>query len=124
MDAFSEMGPSVTDTLVTTLTELSASQEAMDNRLNEMSKQFEERNTNLTNKLEAFQKLKPSNFKEVLIVQIAIKILIHEEKETIEDAIEVITEDIAAALTTKDSEEIRIKITSHHIYRLRTMITT
>ena len=73
MDAFSEMGPSVTDTLVTTLTELSASQEAMDNRLNEMSKQFEERNTNLTNKLEAFQKLKPSNFKEVLIVQIAIK---------------------------------------------------
>ena len=45
MDAFSEMGPSVTDTLVTALTKLSRSQEAMDNRLNEMSKKFEERNT-------------------------------------------------------------------------------
>ena len=39
-DAFSEMGPSVTDTLVTALTKLSTSQEAMDNRLNEMSKKF------------------------------------------------------------------------------------
>ena len=38
MDAFSEMGPSVTDTLVTALTKLSSSQEAMDNRLYEMSK--------------------------------------------------------------------------------------
>ena len=45
MDAFSEMGPSVTDTLVTALTKLSTSQEAMDNRSNEMSKKFEERNT-------------------------------------------------------------------------------
>ena len=44
MDAFIEMGPSVTDTLVTALTKLSTSQEAMDNRLNEMSKNFEERN--------------------------------------------------------------------------------
>ena len=34
MDAFSEMGPSVTDTLVTALTKLSTSQEAMENRLN------------------------------------------------------------------------------------------
>ena len=38
VDAFSEMGPSVTDTLVTALTQLSTSQEAMDNRLNELSK--------------------------------------------------------------------------------------
>ena len=37
MDAFSEMGPSVTDTLVNALTKLSRSQEAMDSRLNEMS---------------------------------------------------------------------------------------
>ena len=37
-DAFIEMGPSVTDTFVTALTKLSTSQEAMDNRLNEMSK--------------------------------------------------------------------------------------
>ena len=38
MDAFSDMGPSVTYTLVTALTNLSTSQEAMDNRPNEMSK--------------------------------------------------------------------------------------
>ena len=56
MDAFSEMGPSVTDTLVTALTKLSTSQEAMDNRLNEMSKKFEERNTTLTNKFNDFRK--------------------------------------------------------------------
>ena len=55
MDAFSEMGPSVTDTLVTALTKLSTSQEAMDNRLNEMSKRFE-RNTTLTNQFNDFQK--------------------------------------------------------------------
>ena len=56
MDAFSEMGPSVTDTLVTALTKLSTSQEAMDNRLNEMSKNFEERNTTLTDQINDFQK--------------------------------------------------------------------
>ena len=56
MHAFSEMGPSVTDTLVTALTKLSTSQEAMDNRLNEMSKKFEERNTTLTNQFNYFQK--------------------------------------------------------------------
>ena len=33
---------------------LSTSQEAMDNRLNEMSKQMEERNTTSTNQFEAF----------------------------------------------------------------------
>ena len=48
MDAFSEMGPSVTVTIVTALTKLSTSQEAMDNRSNEMSKKFGERNTTLT----------------------------------------------------------------------------
>ena len=56
LDAYSEMGPSVTDTLVTALTKLSTSQEAMDNRLNEMSKKFEERNTTLTNQINDFQK--------------------------------------------------------------------
>ena len=56
MDAFSEKGPSVTDTLVTTLTKLSTSQEAIDNRLNEMSKQMEERNTSFTNQLATFTK--------------------------------------------------------------------
>ena len=38
MDAFSEVGPSVTETAVTALTKLSNSQEAIDNRLTEMSK--------------------------------------------------------------------------------------
>ena len=56
MDAFSEMGPSVTDSLVTARTKLTTSQEAMDNRLNETSKNFEERNTTLTNQFNNFQK--------------------------------------------------------------------
>ena len=56
MDAFSEMGPSVTDTLVTALTKLSTSQEAKDNRLNEVSEKFEERNTTLKNQFNDFQK--------------------------------------------------------------------
>ena len=61
MDAFSEIGPTVTDTLVTALTKLSTSQEALDNRLNEMSKKFEERNTALSNQLENVQKLQTEN---------------------------------------------------------------
>ena len=36
MDAFSEMGPSVADTLVSALTKFSSSQEAMDNRLRDV----------------------------------------------------------------------------------------
>ena len=56
MDACREMGPSVTDTLVTALKKLSTSQEAMENRLNEMSEKFEERNTTLTNQINEFQK--------------------------------------------------------------------
>ena len=50
------MGPSVTDKIVTALTKLSTSQEAMDNRLNEMSKKFQERNSTLTNQFNDFQK--------------------------------------------------------------------
>ena len=61
MDAFSEVGPTVTDTLVTALTKLSTVQEAMDNRLNEISKKFEERNTALTNQLENVQKAQNQN---------------------------------------------------------------
>ena len=56
MLAFSEMRPSLTDTLVTALTELSTRQEAMDTKLNGMSKNFEERNTTLTNQYNDFQK--------------------------------------------------------------------
>ena len=61
MDAFSEIGPTVTDTLVTALTKLSTSQEALDNRLNEMPKKFEERNNALSNQLENVQKLQTEN---------------------------------------------------------------
>ena len=61
LDAFSEIGPTVTDTLVTALTKLSTSQEALDNRLNEMSKKFEERNNALSNQLENVQKLQTEN---------------------------------------------------------------
>ena len=41
MDAFSNREPSFTDTIVTALTNLSTSQEAMDKRLNEMSKKLD-----------------------------------------------------------------------------------
>ena len=61
MEAFSEIGPTVTNTLVTALTKLSTSQEALDNRLNEMSKKFEEHNTALSNQLENVQKLQTEN---------------------------------------------------------------
>ena len=56
MDAFSGMGPSVTDALVTALSTLSTSQKEMDNRLTEMSERFEERNTTLANQFNNFQK--------------------------------------------------------------------
>ena len=56
MKAFSEMGPSVTDTIITALTKISTSQGAMDNRLNEISKKIGERNTTLTNQFNYFQK--------------------------------------------------------------------
>ena len=82
MDAFSEIGPTVTDTLVTALTKLSTSQEALDNRLNEMSKKFEERNNALSNQLENVQKLqrmfpiiKIHNLNAALLVTHAVKIL-------------------------------------------------
>ena len=56
MDAFSEMGRSVTDALLTALTKLSTSQEPTDNRLNEMSEKFEQRNITLMNQFNNFQK--------------------------------------------------------------------
>ena len=56
MEVFGEMGPSVTSTLVTAPTKLTTSQESMDNRLNEMSKKLEDRNTTLTNQINDFRK--------------------------------------------------------------------
>ena len=56
VDALSEMGPSVADMLVTALIKLSTSQEAMDSRIDEISKEFKERNTTLTNQINEFQK--------------------------------------------------------------------
>ena len=64
MDAISGIGPTVTDTLVRTLTKLSSTQKAMDNCLNEMSKKFEERITALTNKVENVRKLNTQNVSE------------------------------------------------------------
>ena len=55
-DTFNEKGPSVTDTLVTALTNFTTSQEAMDNRLNVKSKKFAERNTILRNQFNDFHK--------------------------------------------------------------------
>ena len=56
MDAFSEMGPSFTDTFVMALKTLSTSQEARDKRRKEISKEIEKGNTTLTNQLNDFQK--------------------------------------------------------------------
>ena len=64
MDAFREIGPTVTDTLVRALTKLSSTQEAMDNRLNEMSKKLEGRITALINKVENVRKLHTQNVSE------------------------------------------------------------
>ena len=52
MDAFSEMRPSASDTLVTALTKLSHSQETMDNSLNKMSKKLEDPATNFNTQLQ------------------------------------------------------------------------
>ena len=56
MDAFSEMGPSEQDTLVTTLVKVSTRQEEKDKRPNETFKKLEERNNTLTYRLATFQK--------------------------------------------------------------------
>ena len=57
---FFEIGPSVTVTLVSALTKLSTSQDAVDNHLNGTSKKFDERNTGLTNQLNVFLRKKIS----------------------------------------------------------------
>ena len=54
MDAFSEVGPTVTDNFITALTKRSSTQKALDIRLNEMSKKVEECYTALTNQVENF----------------------------------------------------------------------
>ena len=51
----------MSDNLVTALTKLSTSQEALENRLSEMSKKFEERNTALSNQLDNVQKFQTEN---------------------------------------------------------------
>ena len=56
MDSFREMGPLVTDTFVTVFRKLGTHQEAMNNRLNELSKKFDDWNTTLTNQFNDFRK--------------------------------------------------------------------
>ena len=55
MDRFSPMGPLVTDTIVTLVTDLGKGQERMDNWLNGMWQKTEERNTSLTIQFKDFQ---------------------------------------------------------------------
>ena len=52
MDAFSEMGPRVTISLVNALRKLSHSHEAMYNQLNELSKKLEEQTSSINTKLQ------------------------------------------------------------------------
>ena len=56
MDIFSEMGTSLSDTPVTSLRNPNTSQEAMDNCLNELSKELAKFNFKLYNQLNDFQK--------------------------------------------------------------------
>ena len=131
MDAFSEMGPSVTDTLVTALTNVSASQEAMDNRLNEMSKKFEERNTTLTNQFNNFQKNQTQQPQRGSSSQ-------NRGQNSISSIAEIL--EAASAVIIEDSEDlnqiirdlngrIRTKLHIHHdnsyinIFRSKTQIT-
>ena len=55
-DGFCEIIRSLRDTLVSALTKLSTIQRTTDSCLNELSKEFEKRNTTLRNQLEEFQK--------------------------------------------------------------------
>ena len=55
-DAFSERGPSVADTFVTTQTKASTSHKARENRLNELPENFNERENTPTKQLNDFQK--------------------------------------------------------------------
>ena len=57
LDASSEIGQTLSDTLVTALTKPSTSQKTLDNCLIEMSKKFEERKMALSNQLENVLKL-------------------------------------------------------------------
>ena len=58
LDTFSEIGPTGTDTWVTAVD--------IDNRLNEMTKKYEERNTALSNQLENVQKLQTESVQNQL----------------------------------------------------------
>ena len=100
MDAFRETGPSVTDSLVTALTTLSTSQEAMDNRLNEMSKNFEERNTTLTNQFNDFQKKQTQQPRGALFRKTVVKTQTIPEVR-IADIIEA-----ASAVILEDSDDL------------------
>ena len=66
MDEFNELRSSVTDTFVTVLTKKSKSQEAMDNRLNQMSNSFQEGNNALLNHSKSFRKKKDTTAPEGL----------------------------------------------------------
>ena len=127
MDAFSEVRPSVSDTLVTALTKLSHSQETMDNRLNEMSKKLEEQATNFTTQLQNQQNQNNSQrgsqkaiaeIEEIIVVGIAaITVETEVEVTKVEDDLgRTITAEITISQIkiTKIQILIRIKIVSNN----------
>ena len=72
MDAFSEMGPLLTETSVTAVTKLFTIKRAVDKHLNETSKACEEQKAPLTNQIKDLQqKNKPKNFKKAPFHKIA-----------------------------------------------------
>ena len=93
------MGPLVTNTLVTALTKLSTSQEAVDNRLIEMSKKFGERNTTLTKQLNDLKQIKNNSRREGLCN-------IEDENQFFREEIAEIEEAIFALLI-EDSEDLK-----------------
>ena len=101
MDAFSEMGHSVTDTLVTALAELSTSQGGIDIGLNGISRKFEERNTNLTNQINDFQKkIKHNSPRGALFCKTVVK------TQSLPELITVEILAAASALILQDSEDL------------------
>ena len=109
------MGPLLTDTVVTTLTKLGTCQKAKDNRLKELSKNLQERNTTLTKQLKIFRKNKHNSSRGVLLHNTAAKTQILQE---------VLTGDISKAVlevTLGDSEDLDQVINNLHS-RIRTEV--
>ena len=100
MDAFSNKGPSVTDTLVTALTNLSKSQEAMDNKLNEMSKKSKNETLLQRINLRSFRKIKHNIPRGAFFRKTVLKTQILPEVKTAEFLV------ATSAIIFEDSEDL------------------